>query len=265
MNTATMAPETTQVEWPKRRMHHVFAADGRAVVVAMDHGITWGVVPGLIDVKAAVRSVVAGGADAVMTTLGMGRAVSGSLGRTGWIMVLDSERSVASYGVEAAIHAGADAVELKVFPGSTSDEKLGELRELAAQATDVGLPLMAEAIPVSFTDTEAHTVENIANAARICAEAGADFVKVPFASTADRYRSVIDGTFVPILVLGGSLQKEPVAALELAAAAMASGARGVVFGRNVFQAADPERMVAALCEVVHGGASVAQAKRLLER
>jgi class I fructose-bisphosphate aldolase/fructose-bisphosphate aldolase/2-amino-3,7-dideoxy-D-threo-hept-6-ulosonate synthase len=264
MNTATMAQTTPSVEWQKRRMHHIFATDGRAVIVAMDHGIT-GVVPGLIDVRSAVRAVVSGGADAVMTTVGMGRAVGAILGGTGWIMVLDSERSVAGYGVDEAIREGADAVELKVFPGSSSDNKLGELRELVARASALGLPMMAEAIPVSFTDTAAHTVENIASAARICAEAGADFVKVPFASTADRYRAVIDASFAPVLVLGGSLQADPVAALELAADAMASGARGVVFGRNVFQAPDPERMVAALCEVVHGGAEVSQARRLIER
>jgi len=263
MTTATIVSATPMAsEWPKRRMHHVFAADGRAVIVAMDHGIQ-GVVPGLIDVKAAVRAVVGGGADAVMTTVGMGRAVSAVLGRVGWILALDSERSVASYGIDEALREGADAVELKVFPGSSGDDKLGELRELAARASAVGLPLMAEAIPVSFTETAAHTVENIASGARICAEAGADFVKVPFAGTVGRYREVIDATFVPVLVLGGSLQSDPSGALQLAADAMASGAFGVVFGRNVFQAADPERMVAALCEIVHGGMPVARAKQII--
>ena len=82
---------------------------------------------------------------------------------------------------------------------------------------------------------------------------------------ADARSSLLEASFAPVLVLGGSLQADPVAALKLAADAIQSGARGVVFGRNVFQAPDPERMVAALCEVVHGGASVAQAKRLLER
>lgn len=249
--------------WDKRRMHHIFAPDGLAVVVAMDHGITWGAVPGLIDVKAAVRHVVAGGADGVMTTLGMARAVRDELGRAGSIVVLDSERSAAPYGVEAAIRFGADAVELKVFPGSPDDDKLGELRELAAQATSYGLPLLAEAIPVSFTDVEAHTVKNIANAARICAEAGADFVKVPFAGDAREYRAVIEAAFVPVVVLGGSLAADPAEALQLAADAIEAGARGVVFGRNVFQAKDPARMVAALCEIVHKGATVARARELL--
>jgi DhnA family fructose-bisphosphate aldolase class Ia len=249
--------------WEKRRMHHVFASDGRAVVVAMDHCITWGAVPGLIDAKAAVSKVIAGGADAVMTTIGMGRAVRDELGGAGSIVVLDSERSVVSYGIDAALRFGADAVELKVFPGSANDDKLGELRELAALADVHGMPLLAEAIPVSFKDLQAHTVKNIADAARICAEAGADFMKVPFAGSAQEYRTVIEGAFVPVLVLGGAPRANPVEALRLAADAMDAGASGVVFGRNVFQADDPARMVAALCEVVHAGASVEGAASLL--
>jgi class I fructose-bisphosphate aldolase/fructose-bisphosphate aldolase/2-amino-3,7-dideoxy-D-threo-hept-6-ulosonate synthase len=243
-------------------MYHVFGPDGRTVIVAMDHGIL-GVVPGLIDVRRAVREVVAGGADAVMTTIGMGRAVQDDLGAAGSIIVLDSERSVAAYAVDAALRFGADAVELKVFPGSPSDDKLGELRELTAQAARQGLPLLAEAIPVSFTDVAAHTVRNIANAARICAEAGADFIKVPFAGQVNDYRAVIEATFVPVLVLGGSLQADPVSALQMAVDAIECGARGVVFGRNVFQSPYPARMVAALAKVVHEGAPVSQAKCLL--
>ncbi|HTS99657.1 MAG TPA: hypothetical protein VMI33_23855 [Streptosporangiaceae bacterium] len=251
-----------QPHWDKRRMHHVFAADGRVVVVAMDHG-NIGVPEGLVDVRTAVRQVVDGGADAVMTTLGMGRAVRDELGGAGSIIALDSERSAAGYGIDAALRFGADAVELKVFPGSPGDDKLGELRELAAMASAYGLPLLAEAIPVSFTATEAHTVANIADAARICAEAGADFIKVPFAGTAGEYRAVIEAAFVPVVVMGGARLDDPVDALRMAAEAMAAGAHGVVFGRNVFQAADPARMVAALARVVHDGATVASAAELL--
>jgi class I fructose-bisphosphate aldolase/fructose-bisphosphate aldolase/2-amino-3,7-dideoxy-D-threo-hept-6-ulosonate synthase len=248
--------------WEKRRMHHVFAPDAKAVIVAMDHGID-GVVPGLGDVKKAVRAVVAGGADAVMTTIGMGRAVRDELGPAGSIIVLDSERSVAGYGIDMALRFGADAVELKVFPGSPKDDKLGELRELAAMASMYGLPMLAEAIPVSFTETSAHTVHNIADAVRICAETGADFTKVPFAGDVDQYTSVIEASFVPVVVLGGSAQPDPVDALRLAESAIRSGASGVVFGRNVFQAKDPTRMVAALCKIVHEAATVAVAEKVL--
>ena len=74
---------------------------------------------------------------------------------------------------------------------------------------------------------------------------------------------MIEATFAPVLVLGGSLQADPTSALQVAADAIETGARGVVFGRNVFQSEHPARMVAALAKVVHEGASVSHARRLL--
>src|SRR5229473_1327459 len=99
--------------WDRRRLHHIFARDGRAVVVAMD-GARGGPSPGLERACDAVAKVVAGGVDAILTTPGMGRAVADVLGGTGLIMALDSEGPIADYGVEQALRFGADAVELKV-------------------------------------------------------------------------------------------------------------------------------------------------------
>lgn len=50
------------------RMRRIFRPDGRTLVVAMDHAGFMGPVAGLIDCDATVSAVVAGGADAVMTT-----------------------------------------------------------------------------------------------------------------------------------------------------------------------------------------------------
>ena len=44
------------------RMRRVFASDGRALIVAMDHAGYMGPVGGLIEPVATVRAVVAGGA-----------------------------------------------------------------------------------------------------------------------------------------------------------------------------------------------------------
>ena len=139
--------------WVKRRMHHIFARDGRAVVVAMD-GARDGPAPGLERPADAVARVVAGGVDAIMTTFGMARAIADILGGTGLILALDSEGPIADYGVEQALRFGADAVELKVFPGNPNETKLADLRRLAARCTEWGMPLLAEPIPVSFQETE---------------------------------------------------------------------------------------------------------------
>ncbi|MBX6770592.1 MAG: fructose-bisphosphate aldolase [Chloroflexi bacterium] len=253
---------TPAPSWTKRRMHHLFGRDGRAVIVAMD-GARNGPVPGLEQAVEAVARVVAGGVDAILTTFGMARAAADVLGRTGLILALDSEGPIADYGVEQALRFGADAVELKVFPGNPEETKLADLRRLAAQAFAWGMPLLAEPIPVSFRETSAHTLENVARAARIAAEAGADFVKVHYVGPVESYRQVTGSCYVPVLILGGPARPDPREALQMAADALAAGARGVVFGRNVTTHPRPDRMAAALGEIIHGGATVDAAVRSL--
>jgi len=252
----------TGPSWAKRRLHHIFAPDGRAVIVAMD-GARNGPGRGLERAPEAVARVVSGGVDAILTTFGMARAVASALGDTGLIMALDSEGPIADYGVEQALRYGADAVELKVFPGNPQETKLADLRRLAARCSEWGMPLLGEPIPVSFQDTAAHTVDNVAKAARIAAEAGCDFVKVHYAGPVDAYRKVTDSCYVPVLVLGGPAKDDPRDALQMAADALEAGARGVVFGRNIVTHPRPDRMAAALGELVHGGASVDAAARSL--
>ncbi|MDF5713969.1 MAG: hypothetical protein PUP93_08760 [Rhizonema sp. NSF051] len=241
--------------WSKRRMHHIFGRDGRAVVVAMDHA-AYGPKYGLEQPNKVVAKVVEGGADAILTTFGMARAVADVLGNTGLIVGLDSEGPIADYGSEHALRFGADAVMLKVFPGNSQETKLGDLRRLAAHCTEWNMPLLAEPIPISFQEKSAHTVENVAKAARTAAEAGADFVKVHYVPPITDYRAVTGSCFVPILVLGGPATGDPRGTLQIAADAMDAGASGVIFGRNILTHPRPARMVAALGEIVHGGASV---------
>ena len=71
------------------RMRRVFASDGRALIVAMDHAGYMGPVGGLIEPVATVRAVVAGGADAVMTTLGTAKRIASALDGRGLILSVD--------------------------------------------------------------------------------------------------------------------------------------------------------------------------------
>ena len=255
----------TETRYAKRRLHHIFAADGKALVVAMD-GARRGNATGLGDPVAAVRRVVSGGADAILTTPGMAKATYHVLGGRGLIIGLDEfpRSAMATDGVELAVRLGADAVELKVFPGNKEDEKLEELRQIAARCDAWGMPLLGEPIPLSFQDTSAHTVENVANAARVAAECGADFVKVHYVGDPEDYgESVVHRCYVPVLCLGGPAKDDPLDALRACAGAIQAGAKGIVFGRNIVNAERPDRMCAALGEIIHGGASVDQAAKEL--
>src|SRR5688500_211564 len=131
----------------------------------------------------------------------MAKATYGALGGRGLIIGLDDypPGAMATDGVDAALRLGADAVELKVFPGNKEQTLLTELRQIAARCDAWGMPLLGEPIPMSFEDTSAHTVENIANAARIAAESGADFVKVHYKGEPKEYASsVVQRCYVPV-------------------------------------------------------------------
>lgn len=49
----------------------ILADDGRALIVAMDHARTHGVIEGLEDPGAVLEMVIAAGADGIMTTFGV--------------------------------------------------------------------------------------------------------------------------------------------------------------------------------------------------
>jgi DhnA family fructose-bisphosphate aldolase class Ia len=76
--------------------------------------------------------------------------------------------------------------------------------------------------------------------------------------TGDRFGEIVEASHVPVLALGSKKLPRERDALELAAHAIRTGARGVVFGRNLVQARDPEGFLEALRAVVKDGADVAE-------
>jgi 3-hydroxy-5-phosphonooxypentane-2,4-dione thiolase len=71
---------------------------------------------------------------------------------------------------------------------------------------------------------------------------------------------VISGTPVPVFALGAEKLPNELDALTLASLAVEAGASGVVFGRNVIQAKNPEKFLQALKAVVGNGFSPQEAK-----
>jgi len=69
---------------------------------------------------------------------------------------------------------------------------------------------------------------------------------------------------VPILALGAEKLPREIEALELAHNAIAAGARGVVFGRNVIQAHEPAAFLGALRLVVKEGIGPREAAEKFE-
>ena len=247
----------------KRRMHRIFKPDGRTLIVAMDHvGFMNKPLPGLIRANETVRQCVLHGADAIMTTVGTAQACLDDMGDTGLILTIPSfERPAIDLAVDRALRMGADAIKVLVYPFRNNPEPgLINLTWLGAECAAWGMPLLAEPIPGGWeAGPDMRTPEVLAAGARVCAEAGVDFVKTFATNDPTEFRLVADNCPVPVVVLGGAKTDDVRDLLESVQAAVSHGAAGVAIGRNIWAHPQPDRIVSALAAILHENASVEEA------
>jgi class I fructose-bisphosphate aldolase len=241
------------------RSNRLFAKDGKTVIAALDHGIA-GITPldGLEHPERLIPAIVTAGADAVIVTPGLASSFAGLFGKCGVIVRLDCgptsltgawSETRPAVSVEDAVRLGADAVIAMGIVGAPGEsESLRALAAVAAECGRWGMPLVGEMLPGGFAAGEC-SAEQVAVAARVGADVGADVIKIRFTS-AQTFGSVTRSSYRPVVMLGGSKQSED----QLVGStrdAVRAGAKGVAVGRNVWQAPDPARVVRALIEAVH--------------
>lgn len=245
-----------------RRFRRVVKADGRACLVAIDHAAYMGGGPP----ADAMPAIAAGRPDAVLATWHLARAHAETFADCGLVLRVDggtSELGATAAGdvsallhrAEAAARLGADAVVVLAFPGADDEDRsLVRLAHLATECEALGLPVMAEAIPGGWGRAVEWTVENVARAARICAELGADIVKTVCPGPTDEFAAVAEASPVPVVALGGPKMASEDDVVAVARGVVAAGAAGIAFGRNVWGSPDPAALVRRLRHAVHGDA-----------
>jgi fructose-bisphosphate aldolase / 2-amino-3,7-dideoxy-D-threo-hept-6-ulosonate synthase len=241
----------------------LLAADGRALIVAVDHPLYSWPCAGLEDRAGVLRAVSAAGADAVICSYGTLRDLREAFGEAAPILKLDvttlsvgghypvSEYALA-YGVEDAERLGAAAVLTYVQLGAPFElEALRTAAGVAARADEHGLPYVCEIMPVeSDAYPNPAAPRAIAAAARSAAELGAHVVKTTMPSPPESMAEVA-GCGVPVVLAGGDFDSDGARLLDGVRRAIDAGAAGVAHGRNIWGRPDPEAAVAALRAVVH--------------
>lgn len=248
--------------------------DARAVVFAFDHGLQLGPVPGTVDLRAGIALAIEAGFDGILLSPGALSRAADMLGgreRPAVIMRLDQTtmwrlggrfsqdqgqtRPIA--GVEDALLLGADAVISFLFTCHHDPDLETRSVELLAQTAQSarrwGMPLVVE--PMAARQGRLATPfdgEAIAMNTRIAVEIGADVVKTDWAGTVEDFRPVVQGAAgAPVLVAGGVRLDSDEATLALVRDLLTAGARGVMFGRNLFQSPDPLGLMRAVRAMVH--------------
>ena len=250
----------------RRRFARFTGEDGRSCLVAIDMQAGSGRGPALD----AVVPIAAAGPDGIITTWHVARRFPEAFRRVGLILRVDGATThlgetvsgdsfAMAFTAEQAAVVGADAVIMMVFPGSVDEgASLQRLARLVGEAERIGMPVIAESIPGGFARGVPWDVEHLSRAARVCIEHGADAVKTPAPPDVADVAAVVANCDGPLFVLGGPKAESDDDAVRHAGAAVAAGAAGIAFGRNVWQADDPPAVVRRLHAAVHADPSGAR-------
>jgi fructose-bisphosphate aldolase / 2-amino-3,7-dideoxy-D-threo-hept-6-ulosonate synthase len=165
-------------------------------------------------------------------------------------------RKVLMGSVEEALRLGADAVSVHINIGAKEEpEMLYNLGMISDKCDEWNIPLIAMMYPRGETIKNQYDPEILAHTARIGAEAGADIVKSVYTGEVNSFRKVVKSCPVPIVIAGGPKAKTDKDIVEMCFGAMEAGAKGVTFGRNIFQHRNPPAIIRALSNIILGGKS----------
>jgi fructose-bisphosphate aldolase/2-amino-3,7-dideoxy-D-threo-hept-6-ulosonate synthase len=246
--------------------------DGKMVCIPMDHGISNGPIKGLEDVHGMIYQCAPAGLTCVLVNKGIIKTLPRPLD-IGLIAHFSGSTSIGPApnrkmlmgNVEEAIRLGADAVSLHINIGAKEEpEMLQKLGMVADKCDEWSVPLVAMMYPRGENVKNPHDPEIVAHAARIGAEAGADIVKAVYTGDVDSFKKVVKSCPVPIVIAGGPKANTDRDILEMCAGAMAAGAKGVTFGRNIFQHKNPPAMVRALSKIIIQSKTVREALKELD-
>lgn len=249
----------------------------RILDVAVDHGFfgEGSLLRGIEDITAVIPVLVGARPHAIQLAPGPAArfAALGGIDRPELILRVDIanvygnplDRQLFSTHIPNAIEHAVrlDAAAVCVNLISAADEPsvrascIDSILTMREHADRLGMPMMVEPLAMKkggngesyATDDD---LASIVPLVRQAAELGADLIKADVAADLDNYHRVIEAASgVPVLVRGGSVVDDATM-LRRAAGVLASGARGLVFGRNVVQHPHPAAIVAALLAVLEG-------------
>lgn len=243
---------------------------GRTFITAIDHGMVTGVQPGNKRILSVVEKLVSCEPEGILISPGVLRCTGNLFAfhgapspiiRTDFLLVGERVEGLGEHyrvlcGPDEAASLGAEAIimflALGVKNGSMIADNARAVAEAAHRAHRIGMPLLVEVVLWGARLAETRDPQLLSWGCRMAAELGADIVKTEYTGEPETMAEVIEGCPVPVLILGGAKTESEATLLETTREAVNVGARGVVYGRNIWQAEEPLRISASIREVLHG-------------
>lgn len=263
---------------------------GNCFDVAIDHGFfnEFAFLNGIENIQKAVEVLVDAAPDAIQLTVGQAQYLQSIPGREKPSLVLRTD--VANvYGkelpralfsrmienpVEQALRLDATCVVVNLFsiPGEpeVADQCIRNILKIKPLCDQYAMPLMIE--PLVFrpnAEAGGYMVngdpEKIIPLVRQGVELGADIIKADPTDDVNQYHRIVEiAGNIPVLVRGGGKASDE-EIMQRTYGLMQQGVKGIVYGRNVIQHANPAGMTKALMAIVHEGARPADVMHLLKK
>lgn len=239
--------------------------DGRAVMLAVDHGYFLGPTSGLEEPRKTIEPLLPY-ADSIMLTRGVLRTSLDPSAEVPVVLRVSGGASILkelsnediTVSMDDALRLNVSAMALSIFVGSEFEKQtLVSLAKLVDEGEKYGVPILAV---TAVGKDMARDVRYLGLACRIAAELGAHVVKTYYC---DDFEQLIESCPIPVIIAGGKKTPE-MEALELTHNAVTHGAVGVDMGRNIFQSDNPVGMICAVRAIVHEKASVKEAYKIYE-
>jgi DhnA family fructose-bisphosphate aldolase class Ia len=260
------------------RIEKFFRGKKNIVISALDHVVEYGVQPGIEEARQAIQNCLL--TDALLlprfmlkrnwdmfTALEAPAPVVRINWTSSFYYPLNYREGFTTIctTVEEAVEAGAEAIICSLFLEEENNRQMevnnvSIFSEVVRQKEKLGIPLIGECYVVEHAEKTPQQVhDKVKRISRIMAELGADFIKTFY--TGPKFHEVVENTPVPIFTIGAEKLHTDLAVLQKAYDSIQQKARGIIFGRNIFMAQNPPRLIKALHEVLNDGVQPADAAK----
>jgi DhnA family fructose-bisphosphate aldolase class Ia len=227
----------------------------KAFIVPVDDLLIFGAAGQLTQYKETIPLLKNPAIDAILGFPGVFNQFYNDLHKKPWIINLTTSTILSSHThkrlsltLQNAISSGCDTVAVHVNLSSPNEGKMIQsLAHVSCECQAYGIPLMAIMYPrkpyengeddnylqLKTKDNTAYT-RIVSHACRIAVELGADIIKTNYTGLPESFREVVYSSgSTPVVIAGGERVDEE-AALDNIRGAIAAGAAGICFGRNLF-------------------------------
>ena len=274
----------------KARMNRMFT-NGGCLDVALDHGVCnepsflrglenmENVISTLIDAKPDAIQMAYGQADllqsrpekdkpALVMRIDMGNPYNDQRHRVMWSALQNHDEPIIG---ALEMDAACVVVNLFMLPDEPDlfHQCVKNISRVRAACHTYGMPLMIEPLVMLPNDVRGGyqvdgDAEKIITLVRLASEMGADIIKADPTANPEDFHRVVETARVPVLVRGGG-KEDLKTVLQKSAQLMGQGAKGMVYGRNIYQHDNPKAVVNALMAMIHHGASGEEAWDIYNR